>query len=86
MTSMITAAQWVPRGFAAPFPKKYELDESEYERIAELAKLQLDDAEDDLKEAQDHEPGKDENGGDEDQEMEVDGGKKSEKVKFVTLC
>lgn len=84
---MITAAQWVPRGFAAPFPKKYELDESEYERIAELAKLQLDDAEDDLKEAQDgNESGKDEKDGDEDQEMEVDGGMKSEKVKFVTLC
>ncbi|KFH40534.1 putative WD repeat-containing protein-like protein [Hapsidospora chrysogenum ATCC 11550] len=80
MTSMITAAQWVPRGFAAPFPKKYELDESEYERIAELAKLQLDDAEDDLKEAQDNESGRDEQEGDGDQEMEVDGGKKSEKV------
>ncbi|EGX92168.1 transducin family protein [Cordyceps militaris CM01] len=53
--SMITAAQWVPRGFAAPFPQKYTLDEAEYERIAELAKLQLDDAEDDLKEAQEKE-------------------------------
>lgn len=50
--SMITAAQWVPRGFAAPFPQKYTLDETEYERIAGLAKLQLDDAEEDLKEAQ----------------------------------
>ncbi|KAK8144669.1 hypothetical protein G3M48_005487 [Beauveria asiatica] len=53
--SMITAAQWVPRGFAAPFPQKYTLDEAEYERIAELAKLQLDDAEEDLKEAQEQE-------------------------------
>ncbi|KEY72558.1 hypothetical protein S7711_05629 [Stachybotrys chartarum IBT 7711] len=53
--SMITAAQWVPRGFAAPYPKKYELDEAEYGRIAELAKLQLDDAEEDLKEAQEDE-------------------------------
>lgn len=52
---MITAAQWVPRGFAAPFPQKYTLDEEEYERIAELAKLQLDDAEEDLKEAQEQE-------------------------------
>lgn len=50
--SMITAAQWVPRGFAAPFPQKYTLDEAEFERIAELAKLQLDDAEEDLKEAE----------------------------------
>lgn len=52
MSSMITAAQWVPRGFAAQFPQVYKLDESEFERIAELAKLQLNDAEDDLKEAQ----------------------------------
>lgn len=50
--SMITAAQWVPRGFAAPFPKKYSLDEKEYERIAELAKLQLDDAQEDLDQAE----------------------------------
>ncbi|KAG5962491.1 hypothetical protein E4U13_006466 [Claviceps humidiphila] len=53
--SMITAAQWVPRGFAAPFPKKYTLDESEFERIAQLAKLQLDDAEEDLNEAREEE-------------------------------
>jgi periodic tryptophan protein 1 len=52
--SMITAAQWVPRGFAAPFPQKYELDEKEYERIAELAKLQLEDAQEDLEEAEGH--------------------------------
>ena len=49
---MITAAQWVPRGFAAPFPQKYTLDEAEFERIAELAKLQLDDAQEDLEEAE----------------------------------
>lgn len=68
--SMITAAQWVPRGFAAPFPQKYKLDESEFERIAELAKLQLDDAEEDLKEAQDNGEGEDEeheNGADDDE-------------------
>ncbi|KEZ44194.1 putative WD repeat-containing protein C17D11.16 [Scedosporium apiospermum] len=50
--SMITAAQWVPRGVAAPFPAKYNFDEAEFERIAELAKLQLDDANEDLEEAQ----------------------------------
>ncbi|WYZ42908.1 hypothetical protein EsH8_VI_000607 [Colletotrichum jinshuiense] len=55
--SMITTSTWVPRGFAAPFPSKYTFDEAEFERIAELAKLQLDDAEDDLKEAQDEEDG-----------------------------
>jgi periodic tryptophan protein 1 len=50
--SMITAASWVPRGFAAPLPTKYELDESELKRIEELAKLRLEDATDDLEEAQ----------------------------------
>ncbi|OCK83845.1 WD40 repeat-like protein [Lepidopterella palustris CBS 459.81] len=49
--SMITATTWVPRGFAAPFPTKYVFDEDEYERIAKLAKLRLDDAKDDLEEA-----------------------------------
>ncbi|KAF2739302.1 transducin family protein [Polyplosphaeria fusca] len=50
--SMITATAWVPRGFAAPFPSKYEFDEDEFERISQLAKLQLDDAKEDLEEAQ----------------------------------
>lgn len=50
--SMITATAWVPRGFAAPFPLKYAFDEQEYARIAELARLQLDDANEDLEEAQ----------------------------------
>lgn len=50
--SMITTTAWVPRGFAAPFPSRYNFDEAEFERIAELAKLQLDDANDDLEEAQ----------------------------------
>ncbi|KAF2204199.1 WD40 repeat-like protein [Delitschia confertaspora ATCC 74209] len=50
--SMITATTWVPRGFAAPFPTKYVFDEDEFERISSLAKLQLDDAKDDLEEAQ----------------------------------
>lgn len=52
---MITTAAWVPRGFAAPFPTKYNFDEKEFERIAELAKLQLDDANDDLEEARGNE-------------------------------
>jgi periodic tryptophan protein 1 len=49
--SMITAGQWVPRGVAAQFPTKYHFDEEEYSRIAEIAKLQLDDANEDLEEA-----------------------------------
>lgn len=52
MSSMITTSTWVPRGFAAPFPSKYNFDEEEFERIASLAKLKLDDANDDLEEAQ----------------------------------
>jgi periodic tryptophan protein 1 len=48
--SMITATAWVPRGFAAPFPTKYNFDEEEFQRIAELAKLQLDDANEELDE------------------------------------
>ncbi|KAI0879408.1 WD domain-containing protein [Hypoxylon argillaceum] len=60
--SMITTTAWVPRGFAAPFPSRYNFDETEFERIAELAKLQLDDAKDDLEEAQA------EGGGDEDED------------------
>ena len=49
--SMITATAWVPRGFAAPFPTKYTFDEEEFKRIAELAKIQLDDANEDLEDA-----------------------------------
>jgi len=48
---MITATTWVPRGFAAQFPTRHEFDEEEYKRIAKLAKLQLDDANEDLEEA-----------------------------------
>lgn len=49
--SLITATAWVPRGFAAPFPTKYTFDEEEFARIAALAKLQLDDANEDLEDA-----------------------------------
>lgn len=52
---MITTTAWVPRGFAAPFPTKYNFDEEEFNRIAALAKLQLDDAKEDLEEAQEKE-------------------------------
>ncbi|KAI9784784.1 MAG: hypothetical protein M1839_001514 [Geoglossum umbratile] len=49
--SVITATAWVPRGFAAPFPTKYEFNEAEFERISSLAKLQLEEAKEDLDEA-----------------------------------
>ena len=42
--SMITASTWVPRGSAAAYPKKYDVDENELARISKLARLQLDDA------------------------------------------
>ncbi len=50
--SMITATAWVPRGVAAQFPTRFELNEEEFDRIAKLAKLQLNDAKEDLEEAQ----------------------------------
>jgi periodic tryptophan protein 1 len=55
---MITATTWVPRGFAAPFPSKYQFDDDEYERISKLANLQLEDAKEDLEEAQAEEEAK----------------------------
>lgn len=45
---MITATTWVPRGYAASFPTKYVFDDDEYGRIAKLARLQLDDAKEEL--------------------------------------
>jgi periodic tryptophan protein 1 len=49
---MVTATSWVPRGFAAPFPTRYEYDEQEHSKIAALAKLQIEDAQEDLADAQ----------------------------------
>ena len=46
--SIITASVWVPRGAAANFPTKYDINEKELARISELAKLHLKDAEDEL--------------------------------------
>ena len=46
--SMITASLWVARGAAASFPEKYTIDEDEVARISKLAKLQLEDATEDL--------------------------------------
>ena len=48
---MITASAWVPRGAAAPYPVKYNLDEDELSRISRLAKLQLNDAREDFETA-----------------------------------
>ena len=45
---MVLATTWVRRGVAAPFPRKYEIDEAELGRISKLARLQLEDAQEDL--------------------------------------
>lgn len=68
--SMITASLWVPRGAAATFPEKYDVNEDELARISKLAKLQLEDAKEDLSDAQNgrqgetetEDSGKEENG------------------------
>lgn len=49
---MISAIQWIRQGVAARHPEKYQLDDEEYERINKLATEQLDDAKEDLKEAE----------------------------------
>ncbi|KAJ5167746.1 WD repeat-containing protein [Penicillium canariense] len=48
MSSMITTTAWVRRGVAAQFPTKYEIDEEEMGRISKLARMQLEEAQDDL--------------------------------------
>ncbi len=66
--SMITASAWVPRGAAAAFPTKYEVDQDELARISKLAKLRLEDVKEDLDDSN--------NGGKhdtEDDDMEVEG-------------
>ena len=50
--SMITASVWVPRGAAASIPTKYDIDEVELARISNLARLHLEDARQDLEEAE----------------------------------
>lgn len=49
---MITTTAWVRRGVAAQFPTKYEIDEEEMGRISKLARMQLEDAQEDLNAAQ----------------------------------
>ncbi|RAH50847.1 rRNA-processing protein PWP1 [Aspergillus brunneoviolaceus CBS 621.78] len=55
MSSMITTAAWVRQGVAAQFPTKYEINEEEMDRISKLAKMQLEEAQGDLKAAQEDE-------------------------------
>lgn len=70
--SMITATSWVPRGYAAEYPSKYAVDDRELARISALAKLKLEDAQEDLVGAQKQEDAAPEQDG-EDARMEEDG-------------
>lgn len=49
---MISSSCWVPRGFASEFPEKYELDDAEMDRINKMAQLELEEAKQDLHDAQ----------------------------------
>src|SRR4051812_14756153 len=64
--SMTLATTWVRRGVAAQFPTKYEVDEAELGRIEKLARLQLEDAQHDLNNAQGNPDGEDDSGDSED--------------------
>ena len=57
--SMILATTWVGRGVAAQYPTKYEVDDAELGRISKIIRLQLDDAREDLKQAEKAEKGED---------------------------
>ena len=59
---MITASLWVPRGAAATFPTRYDIDEDELARISKFAKLQLEDAHEDLEVAKNGSDDEDEAG------------------------
>ncbi|KAI8974949.1 WD40-repeat-containing domain protein [Pilobolus umbonatus] len=49
---MISAIQWVRKGAAAQSPRKYDLNDEEYARISKLAADQLEEAKEDLKQAE----------------------------------
>lgn len=68
--SMTLATTWVRRGAAAQFPTKYQVDEAELGRISQLARLQLEDAQEDLEEAQTSKKQKDSNSDDSDSDSE----------------
>ncbi|KAI8333708.1 WD40-repeat-containing domain protein [Chlamydoabsidia padenii] len=49
---MISAIHWIRQGVAAQHPEKYDLNDKEYDRINKLAADQLEDARENLKEAE----------------------------------
>lgn len=64
--SMTLATTWVRRGVAAQFPVKYDVNEEELDRISKLARLQLEDAQQDLNNAQRDSGDEDESGSERD--------------------
>jgi len=63
---MLSSSTWVPRGFASEFPEKYELDDEEMERINKLAQLEINDAKEGIKNAEED---------DEDEDVDVEDSK-----------
>lgn len=49
--SMITSTAWVPRGCPKQIPTKAEFNQEEFDRIQDIANLQLEDAKEDLEKA-----------------------------------
>lgn len=49
---MISATSWVPRGYASEFPEHYDLNDEEMARIEAMAKLNIDEAQADLEDAE----------------------------------
>lgn len=65
---MFSATRWIPRGYAAEFPEKFNLDDEEMDRISKLAKLQLEDAKEDLETAMKDTPEQEDKSEDESEE------------------
>lgn len=74
---MTLATTWVRRGAAAQFPTKYQVDDAELGRISQLARLQLEDAREDLAEAQTSKTKNDDDSDDSDSENGVSMGEAS---------
>lgn len=51
MSSLISAVSWVRRGIAVQNPAQYVLDDKELERVSALARIELEDAQVELKRA-----------------------------------
>ncbi|KAJ5683531.1 hypothetical protein N7462_006696 [Penicillium macrosclerotiorum] len=78
MSSMITTTAWVRRGVAAQFPIKYEIDEKEMDRISKMARMQLEEAQEDLNAAKEGKMDEDED------DTAMDEDHKEEKVEKTT--